>query len=96
MDGSIGTQPGRVLFGDMVDCDLVMDLQEGTTGRNPEDYLLKLREAQSILVQTTQDYLRKHQRKRSVDGGPKNLEVPKFAARDYILLTYPPNKLVGM
>ena len=40
---------------------------------------LKLREAQSILVQTTQDYLRKHQRKRSVDGGPKNLEVTKFA-----------------
>ena len=80
VDGSIGTQSDRVLFGDMVDCDLAMDLQEGTTGRNPEDYLLKLREAQSILVQTTQDYLRKHQRKRSVDGAPKNLEVTKFAA----------------
>jgi hypothetical protein len=67
-------------FSEMVDCDLAMDLPEGTTGRNPEDYLLKLREAQSILVQTTQDCLRKHQRKRSVDGGPKNLEVTKFAA----------------
>jgi len=99
LDGSIGTQPGRVIFGDMVDCDLAMHLQEGTTGRNPEDYLLKLREAQSILVQVTQDYLKKHQRKRSVDGGPKNLEVTKFAVGDYVLLTYPnrpPNKLAGM
>ena len=89
MDGSIGTQPERVLFGDMVDCDLAMDLPEGTTGRNPEDYLLKLREAQPILVQTTQDYLRKHQRKRFVDGGPKNLEVTNFATGDFVLLTYP-------
>ena len=34
-----------------------------------------------------------------MDGGPKNLEVTKFAAGDYILLTYPnrpPNKLAGM
>ena len=72
---------------------------EGTTGRNPEDYLFKLREAQSILVQVTQDYLQRHQRKRSVDGGPKNSEVTKFAAGDYVLLTYPnrpPNKLAGM
>ena len=45
-----------------MDCDLAMNLPEGTTGRNPEDYLLKRREAQPILVQTTQDYLMKHQR----------------------------------
>ena len=32
VDGSIGTQPGRVIFGDMVDCDLAMDSPEGTTG----------------------------------------------------------------
>ena len=99
VDGSIGSQPERMIFGDMVDCDLAMDLPEGTTGRNPEDCLLKLREAQSILVQVTQDYLKRHQRKRSVDGGPKNLEVTKFAAGDYVLLTYPnrpPNKLAGM
>jgi hypothetical protein len=34
-----------------------------------------------------------------VDGGPKNLEVTKFAAGDYVLLTYPnrpPNTLAGM
>ena len=71
VDGSIGTQPGRVIFGDMVDSDLAMDLPEGTTGRNSEYFLVKLREAQSILVQVTQDYLQRHQRKRSVDGGPK-------------------------
>ena len=79
VDGSIGTQPGRVIFGDMVDSDLAMDLPEGTTGRNPEDYLVKLREAQSILVQTTQDYLKKNQRKRGVDGERKDQEVtPNF------------------
>ena len=44
VDGSIGTQPDRVIFGDMMDCDLAMDLPEGKIGRNPEDYLLKLRE----------------------------------------------------
>ena len=51
----------------------------GFAGRNPEDYLLKLREAQSILVQVTQDYLKRNQRKK-IRGGPKNLEVTKFAA----------------
>ena len=99
VNGSIGTQPGRVIFEDMVDSDLAMDLTEGTTGRNPEDYLFKLREAQFILVQVTEDYLQRHQRKRSVDGGPKNSEVTKFAAEDYVLLTYPnrpPNKLAVM
>ena len=69
IDGSIGTQPTRVIFGDMIDSDIVMDPPEGTTARNPEDYLVKLREAQSILIQTTQDYIIKNQRKRGVDGG---------------------------
>ena len=34
-----------------------------------------------------------------MDGGPKNSEVTKFLAGDYVLLTYPnrpPNKLAGM
>jgi len=34
-----------------------MDLREGTTAQNPEDYLVKLRDAQSILIQETQSYL---------------------------------------
>jgi len=48
VNGSIGTQPGRVTFGDMVNSDLAMDLPDGTTGRNPEDYLVRLRENQSL------------------------------------------------
>ena len=52
MDGSIGTQPGKVIFGHMVDSDLAMYLSEGQTGRNAEDYLIKLRKAQFILIQT--------------------------------------------
>ena len=40
VDGSIGTKPGRVIFGDMVDSDLAMDLPEGTYGWNLEDYLV--------------------------------------------------------
>ena len=34
-----------------------------------------------------------------MDGGPKNSEVAKFSAGNYVLLTYPnrpPNKLAGM
>jgi len=76
-----------------------MDLPEGTTAQNPEDYLIKLREAQSILIQATQEYLKKNQRKRGVDGGRKEEEVTNFSVGDYVLLTYPnrpPNKLAGM
>jgi hypothetical protein len=42
--GSIGTQPARVIFGEMVDSDIAMDLPEGTTAQNSEDYLVKLRD----------------------------------------------------
>ena len=42
MIGSIGTQSGRLIFGNIVDSDLAMGLPEGRTGRNP---LVKLREA---------------------------------------------------
>ena len=41
VDGSIRTQPSRLIF-DKVDCYLAMDIPERTTGRNPEDYLFKL------------------------------------------------------
>ena len=73
-----------------------MDIPEGTTAQNPEDYLVKLREAQLILVQATQEYL-KNQRKRGVDGGRKDEEITKFAVGDYVLLTNPnrpPNKYI--
>ena len=77
VDGSIGIQPARVIPGDMVDSDLAMDLPEGTTAWNPEDYQVKLRDVQSILVQETQAYLKKNQRKRGVDDDPKDVEVTK-------------------
>ena len=51
------------------------------------------------MVQTTQDYLKKNQRNRGVDGGFRDIEVTKFSAGDYVLLTYPnhrPKKLAGM
>ena len=96
IDSSIGTQQARVIFGDMIDSDIAMDLTEGTTARYPGDYLVK---ARTILVQTTQDYLTKNQRKRGVDGSRKDVEVTKFSVGDYVLLTYPnrpPNTLAGM
>ena len=42
----------------MIDSDLTMYLPEGTA-RNPEDYLVKLRDSQSIFIQVTQEYLEK-------------------------------------
>jgi len=84
----------------MVDSDIAMDLPEGTTAQNPEDYLVKLaKRAQLILVEATQEYLKKNQRKIGVDGGRKDEEITKIAVGDYVLLTYPnrpPNKLSGM
>ena len=62
----------------MIDSDIAMDLPEGTTTQNPEDNLVKLREAKSTLVQTTQDYLKKNQIKRGIDGDRKDVEVTKF------------------
>ena len=52
-----------------------------------EDYQVKLQDAQAILTQATQAYLKKNQRKRGVDGGPKDVEVTKFSVRDYVLPT---------
>jgi len=37
-------------------------------GRKVEDYIVKLREGQALLIKVNQDYLKKHQRKRSSDG----------------------------
>ena len=37
IDGSIGTQSARVIFGDMIDYDIAMHLPEGTTTKNPEE-----------------------------------------------------------
>jgi len=63
VDWSIGTQQDKVIFRDMVNFDLAMDFPEGTTGKNPEDCLVKRREAILILVQTTQDYQKSNMEK---------------------------------
>ena len=65
-DGSIGTQPERVIFGDLETSDIA---PANWGGRKVEDYLVRLREGQSIILRATQDYLKKYQRKRSSDGG---------------------------
>jgi hypothetical protein len=50
IDGSIGTQPARVLLGDMAGSDLAMDLPKNWSGREIHEYLLKLREMQAIMI----------------------------------------------
>ena len=71
VDGSIGMQPARVIFGDIVNCDLAMDLPRTWEGRNLIDYLMKLRDGQARLIKVTQDFLSKNQRKWTIDGGEK-------------------------
>ena len=68
MDGPIGTQPGRVILGDIVDSDLVIDLLEGRTGKNHEIIFVK----PNRYWFQVQDYLKKYQRKRAGDGAAKN------------------------
>ena len=66
IDGSIGTQPAHVIFRDMIDSDLAMDLPEGTRDQNPVDHLVKLREAQrrwpSKTVQAPERYVDREDR----------------------------------
>ena len=65
VDGSIGTQPARVIFGDIVNCDLAMDLPKTLKGRNLLDYLVKLRDDKARLIKVTQEFLSK-KRKRTI------------------------------
>ena len=48
VDGSIGTQPVRVIFGDIVNCDLDMDLPRTWEGQNLIDYLEKLSQGSNL------------------------------------------------
>jgi hypothetical protein len=99
VDGSIGTQPARVIFGDVETSDIAFDVPVEWAGRKVEDYLVKLREGQAMLIKSTRDYLKKNQRKRSADGQAKSKNVTKFEVGDYVLLQYPnkpPDKLSGL
>jgi len=46
VDGSIGTQPARLIFGDIVNCDLALDLRNTWETQNLLDYLVKLLDGQ--------------------------------------------------
>jgi hypothetical protein len=99
IDGSIGTQPARVLFGDMAGSDLAMDLPKDWNGRDIHEYLLKLREMQGLIIKATHNYLERNQRKRAREGHGIPSEVPGFREGQFVLLRYPsrpPNKLAGL
>ena len=64
VDGSMGTQPARVQFGEIAILDIVMDLPSEWSNRDSLEFLSKLREAHSTLITVTQDYLKKNQRNR--------------------------------
>jgi hypothetical protein len=99
VDGSIGTQPAKVIFGDVGSSDLAMDLPAAWAHRSVLEYLVKLREVQAVLIRATQDYLRKNSRTRPTEGGMNVQEDPGFTIGQFVLLRYPsrpPNKLAGL
>ena len=99
VDESIGTQPARVILGDLTTSDLAMDVPANWSGRNGEDYLVKLREGQATLIRAIREFLKKNQRKRAADGREKRQEVTKFEVGQYVLLKSPnksPDKLSSL
>ena len=58
VDGFIGTQPARVIFGDVETSDIALDVLVEWGGRKVEDYPVKFREGQAILIKSIQDYLK--------------------------------------
>jgi hypothetical protein len=99
VDGSIGTQPAKVIFGDVAVSDLAMDLPAAWANRSVLEYLVKLREAQAALIKATTDYLSKNRRSRAGDGGVNVQGDPQFTEGQFVLLAYPsrpPNKLAGL
>ena len=61
IDGSIATQPARVILGDLITSDLAMDIPADWSRRNVEDNLVKLREGQATLARATREFLKKNQ-----------------------------------
>ena len=92
VDGSIATQPTRVIFGNIVNCDLAMDLNKTWESRNLLDHLVKLRDGQAILIKVTQEFLLKNQRKRTIDGGEKANKVVYFYVGNCVVLLQCPNR----
>jgi hypothetical protein len=86
VDGSIGTQPAKVLFGDVASSDLAMDLPASWANRSVVDYLVMLREMKAILIKNTQNYLSRNEPNRAVDGEVNVHEEPKFTVGQFVLL----------
>ena len=95
IDGSIGTQPVRVIFGDVETSDIALDVPADWGGRNVEDYLIRLRGGQSIILRATQDYLKKNKRKRSSDSRKKGQDEAKFKVGQYVLLQYSSSRRIN-
>jgi len=58
VDGSIGTHEARLMiFGDLKTSDIAMDVPSDWAGRKVEDYLVLFREAQTILIRATQEFI---------------------------------------
>jgi hypothetical protein len=99
IDGSIGTQPARVIFGDLATDDLAMDLPPVYQNRTVSDYLHKLRDMHAIILKATEKFLENNQRKRHRDGSAVPSSVPSFYEGQFVLLKYPnrpPNKLASL
>ena len=92
-------QSARVIFEDLETSDIALDAPADWGGRKVEDYLVRLRDGQSMLLRASQDYLKKNQRKRSSDGRKKGQNVAKFEIGQHVLLKYPnkpPDKLSAL
>ena len=89
----------RLIFGDIANCGLAMDLRRTWLGRNLLDYLLKLHDGQARL---NQGYSRiSIEKSAQTDHGwwRRVKKVVEFQVGNYVLLKYPnrpPNKLAGL
>jgi len=99
IDGSIGTQPAKVIFGDLATSDIAMDLPAKMDGRPVLEYLVKLRDMQAALIKATSKHLDEQWEERNTDGAVRVHKDPPFVVGQYVLLQYPniaPNKLAGL
>jgi hypothetical protein len=98
VDGSIGTQPTKVVFGDISSSDVAMDVPESWRDHNVIHYLVKLREAQAILIRVTQDCLKRNEAEDNT-GGVHVQNESELTVCQFVLSqdpNRPPNKLSGL
>jgi hypothetical protein len=96
IDGSTGTQPARIIFGDMLPLEHAFDTDLPDRPVEVSQYLIELSTAQKALIEASQAYLSANQRRRAA---PISISDRPIAVGDYILLTYPsrpPSKLASL